>query len=70
MTNRKVHEPVLVTKRGRDVGRDVAVLQSVDDYERAEEEREFIRAVVAGLTDLEAGREVDSDEVKRLLGLE
>ena len=65
MTNRKVHEPVLVTKRGRDV----AVLQSVDDYERAEEEREFIRAVVAGLADLEAGREVGSDEVKRRLGL-
>ena len=65
MTNRKVHETVLVTKRGRDV----AVLQSVDDYERAEEEREFIRAVVAGLADLEAGREVDSDEVKRRLGL-
>ena len=65
MTNRKVHEPMLVTKRGRDG----AIVQSVDDYERAEEEREFIRAVVAGLADLEAGREVDSDEVKRRLGL-
>ena len=64
MTNRKVDGPVLVTKRTRDG----AVLQSVDDYERAEEEREFIRAVVAGLADLEAGREVDSDEVRRRLG--
>lgn len=65
MTNRKVHGPVLVEKRGQDG----AVVQSVDDHERAEDEREFVRAVVAGLADLEAGREVDSDEVKRRLGL-
>lgn len=33
------------------------------------EERAFMRAVVAGLADLEAGREVSLDETKVRLGL-
>lgn len=61
----EVRRPVLVTKRGRGV----AVVQSVGDYERAEEERDFMRAVVAGLADLEVGREVDFDEARERLGL-
>ena len=59
------HRPVLLTSRGRGV----AVVQSVADYEKAEEERAFMRAVVAGLADLEAGREVSIDEAKARLGL-
>ena len=59
------HRPVLVTSRGRGV----AVVQSVADYEKAEEERAFMRAVVAGLADLEAGREVSLEEAKARLGL-
>ncbi len=61
----EVHRPVLLTSRGRGV----AVVQSVADYEKAEEEREFMRAVVAGLADLEAGREVSMDEARAQLGL-
>lgn len=61
----EAHRPVLVTSRGRGV----AVVQSVGDYERAEEERVFMRAVVAGLADLEAGREVSLEEAKVRLGL-
>ena len=61
----EVYRPVLVTNRGRGV----AVVQSVDDYERAQEERDFMRAVVAGLADLGAGREVDFDEARERLGL-
>ena len=61
----EVHRPVLLTRRGRGV----AVLQSVADYEKAEEERDFMRAVVAGLADLEAGREVSFDEVRARFGL-
>ena len=38
-----VHRPVLLTSRGRAV----AVIQSVADYEKAEEERDFMRAVLA-----------------------
>lgn len=60
----EAHRPVLLTSRGRGV----AVVQSVDDYEKAEEERDFMRAVVAGLADLEAGREVSLDEARKRLG--
>ena len=61
----EVHRPVLLTSRGRGV----AVVQSVSDYEKAEEERVFMRAVVAGLADLEAGHEVSLDEARTRLGL-
>jgi len=59
------HRPVLITSRGRGV----AVVQSVSDYEDAEEERAFMRAVVAGLADLEAGRELSFADAKARLGL-
>ena len=60
-----VHRPVLVTSRGRGV----AVVQSVTDYEAAEEERAFMRAVVAGLADLDAGRELSLAEAKARLDM-
>jgi len=59
------HRPVLLTSRGRGV----AVVQSVNDYEAAEEERAFMRAVVTGLADLEAGRELSLANAKARLGL-
>jgi prevent-host-death family protein len=59
------HRPVLLTSRGRGV----AVMQSVAEFEKAEEERAFMRAVLAGLGDLEAGRELSRDEVAERLGL-
>ena len=59
------HRPVLLTRRGRGI----AVMQSVADYEAAEEERAFMRAVVEGLADLETGREVSLLEAKARLGL-
>jgi len=61
----EAHRPVLLTNRGRAV----AVVQSVGDYEKHEEERAFMRAVVAGLADLDAGREVSFDEARVRLGL-
>ena len=61
----EAHRPVLLTSRGRGV----AVVQSVTDFEAAEDEREFLRAVVAGISDLETGREVPLAEVKARLGL-
>ena len=36
----------------------------VSDFERAEEERAFMRAVVEGLADLEEGREVSLAEAR------
>jgi len=38
----EVHRPVLLTSRGRGV----AVVQSVADFEKAEEDRAFMRAIV------------------------
>jgi prevent-host-death family protein len=61
----EVHRPVLLTSRGRGV----AVVQSVADYEKAEAERDFMRSVVAGLADLEAGRELGFNEARVRLGL-
>ena len=57
--------PVLLTSRGRGV----AVVQAVTDYEEGEEERAFMRAVVAGLADLEAGRDLSLADAKARLGL-
>ena len=61
----KAHRPTLLTSRGRGV----AVVQSVEDFEAAEEERAFMRAVVAGLSELESGHEVTLEEAKARLGL-
>ena len=61
----EANRPVLLTSRGRGV----AVVQSVADYEQAEEEKAFMRAVVVGLGDLEAGRDVSLAEAKKRLGL-
>ncbi|MCZ7598599.1 MAG: type II toxin-antitoxin system Phd/YefM family antitoxin [Gammaproteobacteria bacterium] len=61
----KVHRPTLLTSRGRGV----AVVQSIGDFEAAEAERAFMRAVVAGLNDLESEQEVSLKEAKARLGL-
>ena len=61
----KAHRPTLLTSRGRGV----AVVQSISDFEAAEEERAFMRAVVAGLNDLESGQEVSLKEAKARLRL-
>jgi len=58
--------PVLLTSHGRGV----AVVQGLAEYEAAQEERDFMRAVVAGLADVEAGRTMSLDEVARSLGLD
>ncbi len=62
---RPVSSDWLLTSRGRGV----AVVQSVSDYEDAEEERTFMRAIVEGLADLDAGREISLSDVKTRLGL-
>ena len=61
----ETHRPVLLTSRGRGV----AIVQSVTEFEIAEEERAFMRAVVEGLSDLERGHEVSLHEVKAKLGI-
>lgn len=57
------HRPVLLTSRGRGV----AVVEALDDFERKEEERAFMQAVVKGMADLAEGRETSLAEAKKLL---
>ena len=58
--------PALLTRRGRGV----AVVQDLDEFERGEEERSFMRAVIHGLIDLEEGREVSLAEARARLGVD
>ena len=57
--------PVLLTSRGRGV----AVVQSLMEYERLDEERAFLKAVVQGLKDVDKGRTIGLSEAKKRLGL-
>ena len=59
------HRPVLLTS----CGRGVAVVQSLDDFEQAEEEKAFMRAIVEGLDDLDNNGEISLDAAKSRLGL-
>ena len=59
------HRPVLLTSRGRGV----AVVQGLDEYEKLEEERQFVKAVARGLMDIREGNEFGLDEAKKSLGL-
>jgi len=60
------HRPVLLTSRGHGV----AVIQALDEYEENQEEREFMKAVAAGLMEVREGEELELDEVKEKLGIE
>lgn len=59
------HRPLLLTSRGRGV----AVVQSLKDFEEGQEEQAFMKAIVQGMMDLEAGLEVSLAEVKKRFAL-
>lgn len=61
----ETRRPVLLTSHGRGV----AVVQALSEYEAPQDERAFLRAVVASLADVEQGRVMPLDEVKQSLGL-
>ncbi|RLJ22884.1 prevent-host-death family protein [bacterium endosymbiont of Escarpia laminata] len=60
------HRPILITSRGRGV----AVIQALDEYEKNEEERAFVKAVAQGMMDIKEGNELSLNEVKKKLGIE
>jgi len=62
----QTHRPVLLTSRGRAV----AVVQSVADFEKAQDERDFMRAVLTGMADIETGRVLGLAEARARLGLD
>lgn len=61
----ETHRPVLLTSRGKGV----AVIQSLEDFEKAAEERDFMRAVMQGAVEIDAGQGIALSEVKNRLGL-
>ncbi|HEY8035772.1 MAG TPA: type II toxin-antitoxin system Phd/YefM family antitoxin [Methylobacter sp.] len=62
---RETHRPVLLTSRGRGV----AVVQDLDDYEKNQEERAFMKAIAQGLMDVKDGKVMELCEVKTKLGI-
>lgn len=60
------HRPILLTSRGRGV----AVVQALDEYEKNEEERAFLKAIAQGMMDVKEGNELTLNEVKSRLGIE
>lgn len=62
---KETHRPVLLTSRGRGV----AVVQDLDDYEKNQEERVFMKAVTQGLMDVKNGNIMELSEVKTKLGI-
>jgi len=59
------HRPILVTSRGRGV----AVVQGLEEYEKNNEEREFLRAIAQGLMEIKEGNELSLSEAKKKLGI-
>ena len=59
------HRPILVTSRGRGI----AVVQGLEEYEKNNEEREFLRAIAQGLMDIKEGNELGLGEAKKKLGI-
>lgn len=57
--------PILLTSRGRGV----AVVQALEEYEKHEEERVFLKAVAQGMMDIKEDNEISLDEVKKRLGI-
>ncbi len=59
------HRPILLTSRGRGI----AVVQGLDEYEKNEEELNFVKAVAQGLMEIKEGKTLDLDDVKNKLGI-
>ena len=59
------HRPILLTSRGRGV----AVMQSLEDYEKHAEDLAFMKAVAQGLLEIQEGKIQSLDEVKQYFGL-
>ncbi len=62
---RETHRPVVLTNRGRGV----AEVQSLSDFEAESDKCEFMRGVLKGMVDLEEGRELSLEDVKKRLNL-
>jgi len=57
--------PILITNRGRGV----AVVQGLEDFEKAAEELRFVKAVAQGLMDVREGKILSLADAKKVLGI-
>lgn len=62
---KEAHRPVLLTSRGRGV----AVMQSLEEFEKSQEELEFVKAIAQGILEAKEGESISLDEAKSRLGL-
>jgi prevent-host-death family protein len=63
---RQSQRPVVITQNGKPA----AVLITPEEFDNMHERDRFVAAVQEGLADVEAGRLLDSDEVRRQLDAE
>jgi len=56
-------EPMVITQNGRPAG----VLVSPKEYDRIVERHRFLESIAAGLADAEAGRVIDTAELRKRL---
>ena len=56
-------QPMVITQNGRPAG----VLVSPKEFDRIQERQRFLESISAGLADAEAGRVIDTAELKRRL---
>jgi len=63
---RQSQRPVVITQNGKPA----AVLITPEEFDKMHERDRFVAAVQEGLADVEAGRLLDSDEVRRQLDVE
>jgi prevent-host-death family protein len=56
---KKSRQPVIITQRGRAA----AVMVSIDEYDRADQEREMLRRLLAGEKQIASGRGRDLEDV-------
>lgn len=61
----ETHRPILLTSRGRGI----AVVQSLEVYEKAAEELGCLRAVYQGLEEARDGNTISLEEAKKSLGI-
>lgn len=57
--------PVIITSNGKPAG----VLLSPTEFDRLQERQRFLESVAAGLADAEAGRVMDSKQLRRRLAV-
>ena len=62
---KETHRPILLTSRGRGI----AVVQGLEDYEKAREELALVKAIAQGLMDIKQGNTMSLAEVKKGLGI-